>query len=251
LNLNADGSFTYTPAADWFGEETFTYIACDNDGNCDTALVTLTILEINEPPVATDGFVEVDNDTQFFGSLTGLVLDPEADVLTFSVLNTTTNGTLIVDSDGNYSYIATTDFIGLDAFDYIVCDANACDTAQVVISVVSVTADTDGDGITDVEEITAGSDPNNPCDPNPSALGSNDCDNDGLTSTDEAAAGTDPGNSDTDADGVNDGNEITNGTNPLDPCDPNISAVGTADCDNDGLDNDGEDAAGLRADLDE
>ena len=244
LNLNADGSFTYTPAADWFGDETFTYSACDNDGNCDTALVTLTILEINEPPVATDGFVEVDNETQYFGSLSGLVSDPEGDVLTYSVLNTTTNGTLIVDSDGNYSYIATTDFIGLDAFDYIVCDANACDTAQVVISVISVTADTDGDGITDVEEITAGSDPNNPCDPNPNALGSNDCDNDGLDNDGELANGTDNTNPDTDGDGLTDGAEVNGGSVPTDPCSPNFGAVGDADCDGDNLDNDGEALAG-------
>ncbi|MFN5620728.1 MAG: Ig-like domain-containing protein [Flavobacteriales bacterium] len=244
LNLDADGSFTYTPQAGWFGVETFTYSACDNDGNCDTATVTITILEINLPPVANDGFIEIDNETQFSGSLSAFTIDAEGDILSYSILTSTTNGTLVAEADGNYSYIANTDFIGLDTFQYVVCDANACDTAQVVISVISLTADTDGDGITNVDEIAQGSDPNNPCDPNPNALGSNDCDNDGLDNDGELANGTDNTNPDSDGDGLTDGDEVNNGSVPTDPCSPNFGAVGNADCDGDNLDNDGEALAG-------
>jgi VCBS repeat-containing protein len=41
LALNADGSFTYTPAADFTGTDSFTYNA--NDGAADSDLVTVTI----------------------------------------------------------------------------------------------------------------------------------------------------------------------------------------------------------------
>ncbi len=97
------------------------------------------------------------------------------------------------------------------------------------------TADTDGDGITNVNENLGGSDPLDPCDPNPNA-GPCDQDNDGLTNSEEATTGTIPTNPDTDADGINDGTEITNGSDPLNPCDPDDSSSDCQiDTDGDGL----------------
>ena len=43
-----------------------------------------------------------------------------------------------------------------------------------------------------------------------------DTDDDGLTDGDEVIAGTDANNPDTDGDGTNDGDEVTNGTDPTD-----------------------------------
>jgi hypothetical protein len=40
---NGDGTVTYTPDAGFFGEDSFTYEACDPDGLCDQATVTITI----------------------------------------------------------------------------------------------------------------------------------------------------------------------------------------------------------------
>jgi VCBS repeat-containing protein len=47
LALAADGSFVYTPDADYFGTDTFTYKA--NDGELDSNVVTVTIT-INDVP---------------------------------------------------------------------------------------------------------------------------------------------------------------------------------------------------------
>lgn len=47
LTLNANGSFTYTPDPDWFGDDTFTYKA--NDGaDSNVATVTITINDVPE-----------------------------------------------------------------------------------------------------------------------------------------------------------------------------------------------------------
>ena len=96
-------------------------------------------------------------------------------------------------------------------------------------------ADTDGDGITNGIETANGSDPLDPCDPNPNA-GPCDQDGDGLTNSEELTIGTEPTNPDTDFDGIADGTEINNGSDPLNPCDPDDSS---ADCqidtDGDGL----------------
>lgn len=91
-------------------------------------------------------------------------------------------------------------------------------------------ADTDDDGLTDGEEVnTYGTDPNNQdtdgdlfYDGGEIIRGTDplnpDTDGDGLLDGDEEYVyGTDPLNPDTDGDGVSDGDEVNNGTDPLDP----------------------------------
>lgn len=107
--------------------------------------------------------------------------------------------------------------------------------------------DTDGDGYGDGDEVNFGSDPLNPCDPNPSNPVC-DQDGDGLTNAEEGTAGTNPTNPDTDGDGVLDGEEVdgmddpsttyvvTGVSDPLDPCDP-INTSPACDTDGDGLTN--------------
>lgn len=88
--------------------------------------------------------------------------------------------------------------------------------------------DKDGDGLTDGEEKSIGTDPLNPdtdgdglndgdevqiYDTNPL---NQDTDNDRLTDSEEIAKKTDPKNPDTDSDGLIDGDEVTRGTDPFD-----------------------------------
>ena len=111
--------------------------------------------------------------------------------------------------------------------------------------------DTDGDGVTDTNEIADGTNPNDPCSliiasqtVAPSAEWENlDCDGDGTPNGLEP--GTDPLNPDTDGDGVIDTTELVDGTDPLDPCSLIIANQSVApssdwenlDCDGDGLTN--------------
>jgi hypothetical protein len=67
-------------------------------------------------------------------------------------------------------------------------------------------ADTDGDGLTNLQEFQIGTDPRNP-----------DTDGDGVTDGEEVKRGTNPLNADTDGDGLTDAEEIRLGTNPLNP----------------------------------
>lgn len=55
LLLNADGSFTYTPAADYFGPDAFTYQASDGTLASATATVAITVNPVNDPPSFTAG----------------------------------------------------------------------------------------------------------------------------------------------------------------------------------------------------
>lgn len=50
--LAADGSFTYTPRADFFGSDSFEYVASDGDGDMATGQVQITVEDQPEPPTA-------------------------------------------------------------------------------------------------------------------------------------------------------------------------------------------------------
>jgi Tol biopolymer transport system component len=73
--------------------------------------------------------------------------------------------------------------------------------------------DTDGDGLTNNQELELGTDPNSP-----------DTDSDLLLDGDEIRLGTDPLNPDTDGDGILDGVDL----DPLDPTNPSLTATALA-----------------------
>ena len=50
LTLNADGSFSYIPAANYFGEDAFSYTISDGQAESDTATAALTITPVNDIP---------------------------------------------------------------------------------------------------------------------------------------------------------------------------------------------------------
>lgn len=100
---------------------------------------------------------------------------------------------------------------------------------------VHALVDSDGDGLSDDQEVQLGTDPNNPdtdgdgipdgyevshkLNPLDSTDASLDNDHDGLSNLEEYTSGTDPNNRDSDGDRIPDGYEVYHGLNPLDPAD--------------------------------
>ncbi len=288
--INPDGTILYTPIENFYGQDTFTYRVCDSGSPlpslCSQAQVILTVNAVDDTPEVTDDtYTTVQHVEVNMGILDNdLDADNDLDLSSLVILTSPTNGTLTINANGTVTYNPLEDFFGDDSFIYQICDLGdiiECGEAEVSITVLEcdindpladcdddgltnefetglgtdpLNNDTDNDGIQDGTEFSVfNSDPLNPCDPNPFSSDDLDCDEDGLTSSEEIAAGTNPLNSDTDGDGLNDGEEVLgldgvpmsgDETDPLNACDPNVLAIPLGDCDEDGLTNEFEDVLG-------
>jgi gliding motility-associated-like protein len=144
LNLNSNGSFTYTPSANFNGTDQFTYNLCDGAGTpvCDQATVTITINSVNDfPDALTDSF-STNEDTQLNGaSVATNDNTTDGPSATYSVVDNVDHGSLSFNADGSFTYMPTADFNGTDQFTYSLCDGAdtpLCDQATVSITVNSV-----------------------------------------------------------------------------------------------------------------
>lgn len=154
-------------------------------------------------------------------------------------------GTNYTTSNPAFATVSTDGLVTAVASGTVVIQATNDGTPGIVtVRVLLSTGDSDGDGIPDEYELAHGLDPNNPIDaqedPDRDGLtnlqefqaGTDphlaDTDNDGLTDGREVALGTNPLLWDTDGDGVSDGLEVEKGTDPLDRTDFNLSAVVSA-----------------------
>ncbi len=69
LSFNNDGTYTYTPEADYNGTDSFDYQLCDIDGDCSPATVTITIGSINDLPLTADDSNTTNEDTPVNGDI--------------------------------------------------------------------------------------------------------------------------------------------------------------------------------------
>ncbi len=154
LVLNTDGSYTYTPDADFTGTDNFTYSYCDGGTPelCDTAMVTITVNAVNDAPDAMDDAATTDEDTELMATVITNDTDVDGPDTLITLVTDVTNGTLVLNTDGSYTYTPDADFTGTDNFTYSYCDGGTpelCDTAMVTITVDPVNDDpviTDTDG---------------------------------------------------------------------------------------------------------
>ena len=137
LVRNTDGTFTYTPKANYTGTDTFTYHATDGTRS-NTATVTITIkpaVPVNHPPVAGNDNATTNEDTAVQINVLANDSDPDGDALTTSVITGPTHGAVVHNADGSFTYTPTTNYNGSDSFTYQVSDATTTSTATVTIAI--------------------------------------------------------------------------------------------------------------------
>ncbi|MGY5848001.1 Ig-like domain-containing protein [Salegentibacter sp. HM20] len=149
LNLNPDGSFTYTPDAGFFGTDTFTYVAFDGEDFSNLASVSIVVNQVvpgNDAPVARDDEYETEQNTTLVVQAANGILqndsDPNDDPLTALLMNDVSNGTLDLNPDGSFTYSPASGFTGTDSFTYMANDGiTNSNIATVTINVISTSSD--------------------------------------------------------------------------------------------------------------
>jgi VCBS repeat-containing protein len=139
LALNADGSFTYTPAANFNGSDSFTYKANDGPADSNTATVTLTVRAVNDAPVARDDSYTTNEDAPLTVGAPGVLAndtDVEGDALAAVLVSGPAHGSLALSAGGSFVYTPAADFNGTDGFTYKANDGSAdSNVAAVTITV--------------------------------------------------------------------------------------------------------------------
>jgi gliding motility-associated-like protein len=137
--MNANGTFTYTPNPNYNGSDSFVYKLCDQEGDCDNATVFITMKPVDDFPIAND-----DNFTAHMdGVLDEFVVDNDSlsgdGGNVWSIVSQPTNGTVIFNSDGSFTYTPNVGYIGNDSFTYKLCDVDGdCDEGVVNILVEDI-----------------------------------------------------------------------------------------------------------------
>ena len=155
INDPTDDIVTYIPNPDYNGPDSFDYTVCNSLGDCSTATVNIDVLPIvdafdDSVVVLQDTSIDIDiltndNDIPTSGSLT-------VTIPANGTANLNTNGTPSDPTDDTVTYVPNTRFVGVDTFQYTICDLNGnCSTATVTVTVIppGTNLDSDGDGILD------------------------------------------------------------------------------------------------------
>jgi hypothetical protein len=140
------GAYTYTPNTGFVGTDVFTYKVCDNGSpvQCASTNVTIKVTPDNSgggniKPVANDDAYTTGKGVGFNGNVSLNDHDPNTgQTLTFAAISPASNGTVLMNSDGTFSYAPNATFVGTDKFMYKVCDNGSpslCDTATVYINI--------------------------------------------------------------------------------------------------------------------
>jgi hypothetical protein len=138
LLLNNNGTFTYTPNNNYYGNDQFTYKVCDNGtpSKCDTATVYIVVA-----PIVPEAILDI-NVTAMNTPVAGNILTNDNSNALPITLNTTPvvapkHGTIVIQPNGNYVYTPTLGFVGKDSLKYNICNAiSMCDTAWLMLKVM-------------------------------------------------------------------------------------------------------------------
>ncbi len=184
--LNGNGTITFTPAANFYGNASFTYTVADGSGGTSTATVTVAVVPVVDVPVAqantyaanpsslltglnvltntdtTAGLDTVDalfvNADLVIGKVNGSAFTAngtEANHLAADgwMQVALTNGTLYIKQDGTLNYYSATAG-ATDTFTYTAIDPSGAESGSATVTLnVSNSVDTDLDGVADLTDI--------------------------------------------------------------------------------------------------
>jgi hypothetical protein len=139
VSISSGNVATYTPSTDYFGTDSFTFQANDGVANSNISAVTITVVSVNDAPVAHNDLFDTNEDTALSANVLANDVDVDGDVLHVVSHTVSANGTLDMNDNGTFTYTPNQNFHGTDSFQYTVSDGNGgTSTATVTITIISI-----------------------------------------------------------------------------------------------------------------
>ncbi|MEQ3491327.1 tandem-95 repeat protein [Vibrio sp. SSH13-20] len=142
LEINGDGTYTFSPNENFNGDVSLDVVVVDEDGAVDTTTAGITVLEVNDPPIAGATSYSVNEDEVIIFTEEQLLAqssDVEGDVSLESVSYSGSDGILTANDDGTYSFAPNENFNGGVSLDVVIADEDgATATTNANIDVLPV-----------------------------------------------------------------------------------------------------------------
>jgi VCBS repeat-containing protein len=134
LKFNNNGTFTYTPRVNYHGPDSFTFTASDGTNTSAATTVSIMVVDISVPVGRSLNLSTSENTAT---SSAVAATDSDSDLLTFARVSGPTNGSLMLNVDGSFSYTPRINYHGPDSFTFTASDGtNTSQPATVSITVV-------------------------------------------------------------------------------------------------------------------
>jgi VCBS repeat-containing protein len=152
--LAANGTYTYTPAQDFFGTDTFTYRVLAAGVVSAPAVVTVTVTAVDDLPVAVADTAGPAIAGRAYAGSTVLTNDSDVDgdALTAALVTQPAHGAVVLAANGTYTYTAAASYVGTDSFTYAPVAAGA--TGAAVAVTITVDAFSRLDTLTSTSPVT-------------------------------------------------------------------------------------------------
>ncbi|ENO9318974.1 TPA: tandem-95 repeat protein [Vibrio parahaemolyticus] len=129
-----DGKLVFTPAENFNGEATITYIVTDGDLT-DEAKVTVTVTPVNDSPVAVDDTTSIQEDTAVTIDVLTNDTDVDGDTLSIQSASVPSDQGTVEIVDGKLVFTPAENFNGDAEITYTVTDGQLTDEAKVTVTV--------------------------------------------------------------------------------------------------------------------
>jgi len=133
-----NGTFVYTPPADFNGNTSFVYYLDNGVVLSENATVNITVLAANDPPIANPNTFILLEDTPFVGDVSRNNQDKDGDTLTYTVsVPPAQSQEFTLYENGTFTYTPLPNFQGNDSFVYAVQDPSG-EVANATVALVIV-----------------------------------------------------------------------------------------------------------------
>ncbi|MBM7557587.1 tandem-95 repeat protein [Halanaerobacter jeridensis] len=126
--------FTWTPVVGEEGNYSLTIEV--SDGNLsDSETIIISIGDVNQPPLANEDTVNVDEDKSVTIDLLANDSDPDGDSLVMTEVTNGSNGLVVDNEDGTVTYTPDENYNGIDTFNYTISDGELSTSTEVEVTI--------------------------------------------------------------------------------------------------------------------